>query len=98
MGKINFFVLIWVSNPLVLPAEYAAAKMETINACILTTTWGDELRALFDAVKQSKMKGKWKEDPMKIYGDLTLNIQLARTVALDVFSVPAGEAPSERNF
>ncbi len=44
------------------------------------------------------MNGKWKEDPMKIYGDLTLSIQLARTVALDVFSVPAGEAPSERIF
>ncbi len=35
---------------------------------------------------------------MKIYGDLTLNIQLARTVALGVFSAPAGEAPSERIF
>ena len=58
----------------------------------------DELRALFDAVRSSDMDGKWKRNPMDMYLNPALNIQIAKAVALDVLSVPAGEALSERVF
>lgn len=53
----------------------------------------DELRALVGLPKMQMAK-----DPMTIFSDRNHNLQLARVVALDVLSVPAGEAPSERIF
>ncbi len=83
--------MIWVSNLLVLLAKYAAAEMETINACILTTTCRTSFELSSTLSKQSEMKGKRKEDPAKIYGDLKLNIQLARTVTVVQSELSDGE-------
>lgn len=58
-------------------------------------TVGDELLALLTAIKQADMD--MKMDPMSLYRN-NRHLQLARAVALDVLSVPAGEAPCERIF
>lgn len=42
------------------------------------------------------MIGNWSENPIKLYQDPKIKLQLAKAVALDVLSVPAGEPPNER--
>lgn len=57
----------------------------------------DELRDLHKAVTKVNVFGKWTVDPMILYhGDCKL--RLAKSLALDILSIPAGEAPSERIF
>lgn len=58
----------------------------------------EELRILFKAVSDSKLVGNWSADPMDLYRRGKWNLQLSREVALDVLSVPAGQAASERVF
>lgn len=57
----------------------------------------DELRELHKTVTSLNVFEKWNVDPMILYrGDCKL--KLSKSVALDVLSIPAGEAPSERIF
>lgn len=58
----------------------------------------DELRSLFHAVNRNSRFGKWDSDPLDLYRDSKKNLQLSRALALDILSIPTGEAPSERIF
>lgn len=60
----------------------------------------DEERVLFEKIVALNKNRDFSmlADPMSIFRDPLANLQLARAVALDVLSVPAGEAPSERIF
>lgn len=40
----------------------------------------------------------WKTDPMKLYGNPVLNLQLSKSLSIEFLSVPADQAPSERIF
>eukprot|EP00171_Calliarthron_tuberculosum_P003086 IDg3086t1 len=57
----------------------------------------DELRGLHAAITKLDVFEKWDVNPMRLYrGDCKL--KLGKSVALEVLSIPAGEAPSERIF
>eukprot|EP00171_Calliarthron_tuberculosum_P001259 IDg1259t1 len=58
----------------------------------------EELAALFKALVHSGMAGEWKRDPMDLFRTSSQDLSLSKSVALDVLSVPVGEAPSERVF
>lgn len=57
----------------------------------------DELSELHKAVTRFDVFEKWNVDPMLLYHE-DCKLKLAKSVALDVLSIPAGEAPSERIF
>lgn len=58
----------------------------------------EELKILLNAVKDDKIVGEWRTDPMSFYLSNNINLQLVQKVARDLFSVPCGDAPSERVF
>ena len=61
-------------------------------------TADEQLVAIYRAVSRAGVAEDWKSDPLQIYKDASLNFQLAKQAALDLFSVPAGEGPSESIF
>lgn len=58
----------------------------------------EELAFLFRAVNNSGMVGKWDKNPLDMFIKHSSKLKLSRSVALDVLSVPAGQAASERVF
>lgn len=53
-----------------------------------------ETSAFSTAVQNINSISKWSTDPIDMYKDSTLNIQQAKHLALEVLSVPTGEAQS----
>lgn len=82
----------------IVAQAFGVALSESNEADSCAQAVRDELAALFKAVKLSGMTGDWKRNPLDLYRENAIALKLTYLVALDVFSVPAGESASERIF